>query len=102
MKIYYCEIFRNLKNEDIFREYNEQILNLIREDHYQIRLFVLKLYGYLFLELKERFIMNISEIIPYVTESLEDQNEKVQMEAFAVIKLIEKQTGEDIKNYIDN
>jgi len=46
--------------------------------------------------------MNISEIIPYVTESLEDQNEKVQMEAFAVIKLIEKQTGEDIKNYIDN
>ena len=46
--------------------------------------------------------MNISEIIPYVTESLEDQNEKVQMEAFAVIKLIEKQTGEDIKIYIDN
>ena len=46
--------------------------------------------------------MNISEIIPFVTESLEDQNEKVQMEAFAVIKLIEKQTGEDIKNYIDN
>ncbi len=76
-------------------------MNLIREDHYQIRLFVLKLYSYLFVELKERFIMNISEIIPYVTESLEDQNEKVQMEAFSLIKLIEKQTGEDINNYID-
>jgi len=101
VKVYYCEIFRNLKSEDMFREYNEMILNLIREDHYQVRLFVLKLYSYLFLELKERFVMNISEIIPFVTESLEDQNEKVQMEAFAVIKLIEKQTGEDIKNYID-
>ena len=45
--------------------------------------------------------MHIHDIIPYITESLEDQNEKVQIEAFNLIKLIEKQTGEDIKNYIE-
>jgi hypothetical protein len=45
--------------------------------------------------------MHIQDIVPYITESLEDQNEKVQSEAFNLIKLIEKQTGEDIKNYIE-
>ena len=76
-------------------------MNLIREDHYQIRLFVIKLYHHLFTEMKEKLIMHLHDIIPYVTESLEDQNEKVQIEAFNLIKLIEKQTGEDIKNYIE-
>jgi len=76
-------------------------LNLIREDHYQIRLFVIKLYSHLFSDLKDKLIMHIQDIVPYITESLEDQNEKVQIEAFNLIKLIEKQTGEDIKNYIE-
>lgn len=76
-------------------------MNLIREDHYQIRLFVIKLYSFLFSDLKERLVMHIHDIIPYITESLEDQNEKVQIEAFNLIKLIEKQTGEDISNYIE-
>jgi len=51
--------------------------------------------------LKDKLILHIHDIIPYITESLEDQNEKVQIEAFNLIKLIEKQTGEDIKNYIE-
>ena len=76
-------------------------MNLIREDHYQIRLFVIKLYSHLFSDLKDKLIMHIQDIVPYITESLEDQNEKVQIEAFNLIKLIEKQTGEDIKNYIE-
>lgn len=75
---------------------------MIREEHYQIRLFVIKQYSFLFQDLKERLIMHIHDIVPYVTESLEDQNEKVQIEAFNLIKLIEKQTGEDIKNYIES
>lgn len=77
-------------------------MNLIREDHYQIRLFVIKLFNHLFSDLKDKLILHIHDIIPYITESLEDQNEKVQIEAFNLIKLIEKQTGEDIKNYIES
>ena len=82
--------------------FKNKILNLIREEHYQIRLFVIKQYSFLFQDLKERLIMHIHDIVPYITESLEDQNEKVQIEAFNLIKLIEKQTGEDIKNYIES
>jgi len=59
------------------------------------------LYSHLFSDLKDKLIMHIQDIVPYITESLEDQNEKVQIEAFNLIKLIEKQTGEDIKNYIE-
>jgi len=62
----------------------------------------MKLYSYLFSVLKDKLILHIHEIIPYITESLEDQSEFVQIESFNLIKLIEKQTGENIKNYLES
>lgn len=55
----------------------------------------------LFDELKERYVMLINDIIPYVSDCLEDSNEKVQKEAHGLMKNIEKVTGEDLKNYLD-
>ncbi len=56
----------------------------------------------LFSELKERYTTMLTDIIPYVSECIEDSNEKVHIEAFRVMKNIEKTTGEDLKNYLDS
>jgi len=54
----------------------------------------------LFNELKERYVTILSDTLPYVSELLEDINEKVNKEAFKVIKFIEKTTGESLETYI--
>ncbi len=67
-----------------------------------IKLLVFKLIHGLFTELKERYVTLIQDIIPYILECLEDSNEKVNTEAFTLIKFIEKETGEDIKSYLES
>jgi hypothetical protein len=56
----------------------------------------------LFDELKERYVMMVQDIIPYVSDCLEDSNEQVNSEAFKLMKNIEKVTGEDLKNYLES
>jgi|LauGreDrversion4_2_1035121.scaffolds.fasta_scaffold3764967_1 hypothetical protein len=50
----------------------------------------------------EKYITLISDTIPYVMELLEDLNEKVSNEAGETIKTIEKLTGQNINEYIEN
>ena len=61
----------------------------------------LKMIKSLFEELKERYVMLITDIVPYVTECIEDSNEKVNIEAYELMKFVEKSTGEDLKNYME-
>ena len=56
----------------------------------------------LFDELKERYVMMVQDIIPYVSDCLEDSNEMVNSEAFKLMKNIEKVTGDDLKNYLES
>lgn len=56
----------------------------------------------LFEELKERYATYLGDVVPYISECLEDSNEKVHTEAFRLMKNIEKITGEDIKNYLES
>lgn len=74
---------------------------MIREDHYLIKLLTLRMIKALFEELKERYLTLITDIVPYITDCIEDSNEKVNIEAFNLMKYIEKTTGEDMKNYLD-
>jgi len=55
----------------------------------------------LFQELKERYITLLSNILPFVSDCLEDSNEKVHAEAFKIMKYVEKETGEDLKYYLE-
>jgi U3 small nucleolar RNA-associated protein 10 len=73
----------------------------VREDHYLIKLITLKMISSLFDSLKERYIMQVQDVLPYVADLIEDSNERVSREAYKVMKNIEKITGEDLKNYLD-
>lgn len=61
----------------------------------------LKLIDYMFEQSKERYLTLVTDIIPYVTDCLEDSNELVHNYAYKTIKMIEKITGEDFKNYLE-
>ena len=50
----------------------------------------------------EKYITLISDVVPFVMELLEDLNEKVSNEAAETIKMIEKSTGQNINDYIEN
>ncbi len=50
---------------------------------------------------KERYLTLVTDIVPYVSDCLEDSNESVHNQAFKTRKIIEKITGEDFKNYLD-
>lgn len=95
------EMFKNSKSDELIGKFNEDLLELLREDNYVTRLFVLKTVLHLFETMKERYISFIEEIVQCVSERLEDNNEMVQNEAREVIKCIEKLTGESYATYLE-
>ena len=79
-----------------------QILELVREDNFIIKLLALRTIKNLFGKMHEKYISLISDVVPFVMELLEDLNEKVSNEAAETIKTIEKLTGQNINDYIEN
>ena len=95
------EMFKNIKSDDLFKEFNDELLNLIREDNYVTKLYVLFIIKELFDILKERYLVQVADIIPYVSELLEDSNTKVKKQAIELLKEIEKLTGESYQSYLE-
>ena len=93
-------LFNNL-NEELFKSFNDDILYLLREENYLTKLYVLKLINFLYLNLKEKYLILNGDIIPYISDLLEDENENVQKEAINIINYVEKTTGESYKNYLE-
>ena len=77
-------------------------MELLREEHYIIKLLSLRTIKTLFIKINEKYLTLISDTVPYVLELLEDLNEKVSNEAGDAIKTIEKITGQNINDYIEN
>ena len=109
MNIYYensikdciLEMFKNIQSDDLFKELNDELLNLIREDSYVTKLLVLKTITISLETLKERYLTQIGDIIPYVSELLEDSNTEVKKCSVELLKYIEKLTGESYQSYLE-
>ena len=95
------EMFKNIQSDDLFKELNDELLNLIREDSYVTKLLVLKTITISFETLKERYLSQVGDIIPYVSELLEDSNTEVKKCAVDLLKCIEKLTGESYQTYLE-
>ena len=95
------EMFKNIQSDDLFKELNDELLNLIREDSYVTKLLVLKTITISLETLKERYLTQIGDIIPYVSELLEDSNTEVKKYAVDLLKFIEKLTGESYQSYLE-
>jgi U3 small nucleolar RNA-associated protein 10 len=95
------EMFKNIQSDDLFKELNDELLNLIREDSYVTKLLVLKMITTSLETLKERYLTQVPDIIPYVSELLEDSNTEVKKYAVDLLKFIEKLTGESYQTYLE-
>ena len=95
------EMFKNIQSDDLFKELNDELLNLIREDSYVTKLLVLKTITISLETLKERYLTQVADIIPYVSELLEDSNTEVKKYAVELLKFIEKLTGESYQTYLE-
>ena len=95
------EMFKNIQSDDLFKELNDELLNLIREDSYVTKLLVLKTITISLETLKERYLTQIGDIIPYVSELLEDNNVEVKKNSVELLKYIEKLTGESYQTYLE-
>ena len=95
------EMFKNIQSDDLFKELNDELLNLIREDSYVTKLLVLKTITISLETLKERYLTQIGDIIPYVSELLEDSNTEVKKCSVELLKYIEKLTGESYQTYLE-
>ena len=95
------EMFKNIQSDDLFKELNDELLNLIREDSYVTKLLVLKTITISLETLKERYLTQVGDIIPYVSELLEDSNTEVKKCAVDLLKFIEKLTGESYQSYLE-
>ena len=95
------EMFKNIQSDDLFKELNDELLNLIREDSYVTKLLVLKMITISLETLKERYLAQVADIIPYVSELLEDSNTEVKKYAVDLLKYIEKLTGESYQSYLE-
>ena len=95
------EMFKNIQSDDLFKELNDELLNLIREDSYVTKLLVLKTITISLETLKERYLTLIGDIIPYVSELLEDSNTEVKKSSVELLKYIEKLTGESYQSYLE-
>ena len=95
------EMFLNIKSDDQFKEFNDELLNLSREENYISRYLLIKMILYLFENIKERYLTLVSDIVPSIVDLLEDSNEIVQKETINLINYIEKITGESYQSYLE-
>lgn len=71
-----------------------------RSENWQTRLAVLSVIDYLFDKMRERYLVILNDTIPFVSELLEDENEKVELAAKTIVNRIEQLTGESINEYL--
>ena len=50
--------------------------------------------------MRERYLVILNDTIPFISELLEDENEKVETSAKRIVNRIEQLTGESINDYL--
>ena len=50
--------------------------------------------------MRERFLVVLNDMIPFISELLEDEREQVEFEAKNIVNRIETLTGESINEYL--
>jgi len=55
---------------------------------------------HLFEKMRERFLVILNDTIPFISELLEDENERVELAAKGIVNRIEHLTGESINAYL--
>lgn len=87
-------------DDSMWQRLNYAMLLKTRSSSWQVRLAVLTVIDFLFEKMRERFLVVLNDTIPFMSELLEDEDEKVEMAAKSIVQRIEQMTGESINDYL--
>lgn len=95
------EMNDRINNESLWIKLNSAILMKSRPEFPPaVRQASLKIVEHMFTKLSERYLVVLNETLPFVSESLEDENPEVEAVAKLIVKKIEAMTGESIQDYL--
>lgn len=94
------EMNDRLNDESVWMRLNYELLLLLRRERIATRLCVLGLIEHLFEAMRERYLVTLSDTIPFLTETLEDEDERVETIAKRIVQRVEQLTGESIADYL--
>ena len=93
-------MIERINNDDMWKIINYEILLKTRNENPQIRLGALKVIEHLFMRVGERFLVLLNDTLPFLSESMEDENPDVEGVAKSIVKRIEQLTGDSIQEYL--
>ena len=95
------EMNERINNESLWIKLNTALLLKTRPEYPPaVRQAALKIVEHMFTKLGERYLVVLNETLPFVSESLEDENPEVENVAKQIVKKIEAMTGESIQDYL--
>jgi len=93
------ELAVNIKNEDMWKSLNKQVMMQSRHENPEVRIISLKALEELYKRLGEEFLILLPETVPFLAELMEDDNEEVEKLTQKVLNQIQQYLGEDISKY---
>lgn len=94
------EMDERCSDDSMWQRLNYALLMKTRSEVWQTRLAVLQVIDHLFDKMRERFLVILNDTIPFISELLEDENERVELAAKGIVNRIEHLTGESINEYL--
>eukprot|EP01016_Furgasonia_blochmanni_P056306 TRINITY_DN957_c0_g1_i11.p1 TRINITY_DN957_c0_g1~~TRINITY_DN957_c0_g1_i11.p1 ORF type:complete len:294 (+),score=91.96 TRINITY_DN957_c0_g1_i11:65-946(+) len=93
-------LFDLIKDDYKWKSLNYNIIMKTRSDSVHVKIGALTVVSEVIEHLKERFVVLINDIVPFISETLEDQNIEVEKLSKSIVIRLEQITGENIKEYM--
>lgn len=89
-----------INDDSSWQKLNYAVMMKTRSEAWQTRLAALQVTEHLFDAMRERYLVILNDTIPFLSELLEDENEKVEGLTKRIVQRIEQLTGESINDYL--
>jgi len=95
------EMVDRINNDTLWIRFNNAILMKTRTEYpWAVREAALKVVEHMFTKMGERYLVVLNDTLPFLSESLEDEHQDVELAAKSIVKRIETLTGESIQDYL--
>ena len=93
-------MMERINNDDMWKKMTLEILMQTRNSDWKVREAALWIVDHLFETIGDRYLVMLNDILPFLSEILEDEVQEVEMVAKSVVRRIEQLTGDSIQEYL--
>ena len=94
------EMVERINNDDMWKKLNYEVLLKTRNPHFLVRVGALTVIEHMFMRIGERYLVLLNDTLPFLSESMEDENLQVEAVAKSITHRIEQLTGDSIQEYL--